>query len=522
MSKRQASCLQCGQQYDQIPDSVTASHIECPKCQGVVEIKIDAPSMEAKSLGEDKRVKERPSRATRVDRAAVKLTRKPTPVVPAAPRKAPPVAPVLPPKPVMKPRVPVAPPKPAPPATPAGPTPEDIAAKKKRAHEIIAKAREKKAKEITPPAEAPFVPPVPKKLSGAELIAELKKKQVGSKTVSRKPSDKGAAANTVAKVRGARPTQKKTTRRSSRRSEEAPKKSPVPMIAGLVLVVGILSGSAYVLTQSGDEEVLGDTASVAETGTSAPGTPIAAGPINLPPAAALLATAEPEGATDEPTPGTTAPVLEIVAAPLPPEIEEPPSPKKVAAPSAEFQVPSPGEAVATRGITDFDALDLTLVPLLSQWSGSSDDDWESVQSKLELFLDDSGVRSTRAGDKMVKMGRHAFPAIVNQMMQVDFSTREGNYTAGVLNDLITKIGQGTNYGWKSFQISTPGSEEFLKDALFNKKIAAKWQTLWVSKFATDDAQWEGFSKNKEETSAQQKEKKPAPIKEEAGEDLFDD
>ena len=512
MSKRQASCLQCGQNYDQIPDSVTATHIQCPKCQGVVEIKADAPPLNAKPLGNERPKRERPSRAQKVDRAAVKPEAKPAPVVPTTPRK---VAPVVPVKPVIQPPK-AAPPRPVAPRTPdkpvpAEPNPEEMMAKKKRAQEIIAKARAKKEQQTKTPAASPATPssaPAPaKKLSGAELIAQLKKKQT--------PAQAPAVKKTEPK--GTRPTRKNITRRSSRRSEETPKKSPMPMIAGLVLVVGVVGGSAYVLTRGDSpEETNGSNADVATAAPDTPETPVATGPVDLPPAATLLGTAKPEGAIEEQG------ELQVVAAPPPPEIEEEESPPPRKATSAEFQVPSAGEAVSTRGITDFDALDLAAVPALSRWSSSSDDDWESVQSKLELFLDDSGVRSTRAGDSLVKKGRHAFPAIVNQMMRLDYSTREGNYTAGMLNDLISKIGQGTNFGWKSLQTSTPGSEAFLTEALFNKKIAAKWQGLWVSKFSVDDAQWEGFSKNEKERRADLKEKKQVPVEQDDGEDLFDD
>jgi hypothetical protein len=185
-----------------------------------------------------------------------------------------------------------------------------------------------------------------------------------------------------------------------------------------------------------------------------------------------------------------------------------PAPKIAA--SAPFVVPEAGEPIITRGISDFQALDLTKAPPLSKWSGTSDEAWKNVQSKLVLFLDDQGVRSTRAGDKLIKDGRDAYPAIINEMLNLDYATKEGHYIGGMLNDLIVKIGAGKNYGWKGLAGLEEGSEEFLELALVNKKVVAAWQNRWVKQLAHNDSQWAGFITSTKARLAKEKAKSEQP------------
>jgi hypothetical protein len=223
--------------------------------------------------------------------------------------------------------------------------------------------------------------------------------------------------------------------------------------------------------------------------TGAAATPPSA-PSNAPPAAGGGA----PPAAVEPTPAAAQP--------------EPAAPSQPAAPAVDgdyvFVVPEPGQPIElVRGIVDPARIRLDQVPPLAKWHGSSDEQWKEVTDDLALYLENSGARSNRAGDRLIAAGRHAFPAIVNGMLKQDFTTIDGVKMAGSLNDLLTKIGKGTNYTWRTAELHPVGSAEWTEAVLLQKKVTITWQREWVNKFSINDAQWEGFVKKttskKEET-----------------------
>jgi hypothetical protein len=173
---------------------------------------------------------------------------------------------------------------------------------------------------------------------------------------------------------------------------------------------------------------------------------------------------------------------------------EPAKPIVVPASGADWTLPAAGEPIHTTGIIDFKLIRLDEVPPLEKWEGSSDEDWADIQEDLLLFLDDSGAQSNRAGKRLVEdYPRGAYPAIVNAMMKADFENEDGLYMLSALNDLIVRIGKNTNLGWDSTTGKEVGSEEWNKAVLYNKKVVAGWQRLWVDKYSVDDAAWESFA-----------------------------
>jgi len=168
-------------------------------------------------------------------------------------------------------------------------------------------------------------------------------------------------------------------------------------------------------------------------------------------------------------------------------------PSTPATPSAEFIPPAAGDTVSTRGITDFFELDLKQVPSLPKFRDTEDEMQTELLEDLEIFLEDGGAQSNRAGKRVVEGGRSSFPIILNAMLQLDYGTSDGNYTGGTLNQLLYQIGKSNiNVGWKETKLFDEGGEEFLEAALFNKKATVLWYNTWVSKLAENDAQWKGF------------------------------
>lgn len=455
----------------------------------------------------------RPASATPVDREVAK---KPTP--PDKPVFAPKKA--VPPKTAPKTAAPIkaeppkAPPKKAaPPAAAAAVDP----AKKAKAAAILAKAR---ARNQGAPGEAA---PAAKKPSGAELLAKLKAKKSGDEAEapvaaapagaraaaipSKAPAPRSAAGGSRRAAAATSANRSSSSRRRRDEDEEErgsrhrpAKKSNGNLVLTLVSVIGLAAmGGGYWWwsnnrpVEEGPEEASGASGQNQVSGQpTVDDAPLeAATPLDIP--------VPPEGAEGDPAANagaeTTDPGAGDPAAgtgdPDPGPAGDPPP--KAPKPSAAFTVPGPGEPVRTAGITDPVLITLDLVPPVERWSGCSDEDWTSTVEDLDYFLADSGVMSTRAGDRLIKNGRLAYPALVNQLMKLDYGKKEDLYNATLLNDLLEKIGKGKAFEWKRTGAIDVGTEEYRLAVLTNKMAVAGWQRQWVTSFLTDDAAWEKFS-----------------------------
>ena len=161
----------------------------------------------------------------------------------------------------------------------------------------------------------------------------------------------------------------------------------------------------------------------------------------------------------------------------------------------EWSPPEAGGTISTRGIADPTLLQLGEVPQLGKPDSVSDDTWAEVQEDLGLFLEDSGAMSNRAGRRLVDdYPFGAFPAIVNELLKSDYETSDGNRIAGSLNQLLSDIGKGTNYGWKRVEGEEPGSEAWNKAVVYNKAAVSAWYNKWVTSWSKNPAAWAAFTK----------------------------
>ena len=351
----------------------------------------------------------------------------------------------------------------------------------------------------------------PRTERGARILEELKARAASKETPSaeeapqeetsttppsRERRRRGSTREKSSSRRSGRRASKRGKRKGKEEGEEAPK-SKGGLIAAVAGVV-ILGGGAVWWFGFRDSGENGIKASDGET--------------------------SPPSVVEESVPEVEPPPFEVKAPSPPPEIEEealpgedtPPIPSapSIPRPSADFTPPGPGEVISYKGITDSSVLNLASVPLLPKWEGSTDEEWADIQADVALFAADEGVRSTRAGDRLVQTGRGAFPGIVNSMLRGEWNTKGAVRNQLSLNDLLAKMGKGTNLGWKSTELLDPGSPEFMEAALFDKKVAAQWHFFWVRKFSVDDAQWEGFASNEKERKKKAAEKAGAagPLK----------
>jgi hypothetical protein len=528
---RIGTCLQCGQRYGDIPDSLTATRVKCKTCGGVVEIPPLAAATPPPMAAPPAPVAPA-APAMQVTPAPIAMRKPPTAAVPTQPIFAPkapaaPVRPVVPPKPLAAPVQPVAPLKPAiapaaPKSAPAAPVKPIVAprpaaaapvqpaiaravpppaAPKPDAAAILAAARAKREALASPPAE--------KKPSAAEILAAAKAKRDAAAAPAPAPARPVAARSAPVRPSSARRAKDDDDEDDGRRARgyARPKSNKGPMILVAVLVVASAGagGLWWMVQQKAQKEAAAKEASAPGVVGAQPARPKAAvpdpdmtGSSSTPPSAPSNAPSAAGGgappAAVEPTPAAAQP--------------EPAAPSQPAAPAVDgefvFVVPEPGQPIEeVRGLVDPVRIRLDQVPPLAKWHGSSDEQWKEVTDDLALYLENSGARSNRAGDRLIAAGRHAFPAIVNAMMTQDYTTVDGVKMAGSLNDLLGKIGKGTNQGWRSAERHPIGSAEWTDAVLFQKKVTIRWQRQWVNLYRDKDDQWEGFVKKvtskKEET-----------------------
>jgi hypothetical protein len=590
MSTRTGTCKDCGQRYDDIPDSVTLTEVKCQVCSGTVVIpplatstpgpptdsapvesasspapaapasasagdKIPAApkpasaagGLSAKPLGQGQKKSNRPAAAAPIDRTVARpqedvkpLAKKTTGKAPSKPvfaGKATPAKPFRPVKKAVPKKAATSPVKPVSSATPTaaskasaaakGASPaaqapssnQGDAAKKAKAAEIIARAKAKRTQAASPAAKAP------QKASGADLIAQLKAKKMPAAAASNANAERSPSKVQSSSHQEPAEARKKNRRsrvereESSRRAREHANENNGWKVGVLSLVgLGLVAGAWYWMNSANNE----DTVLASDPNTEVSADPSApANSDSIPPAVgakALEFNAEPAAADSTPD---TQKAVEAdgskQSADAEPKTTDSPPPKPAAA-SAEFIPPAPGEAANTRGISDFFALDLSLIPEIPKWEQLSDEEYATIQEDLALFLDDQGARSNRAGYRLNDYGRGAYAVVVNALMDQDFSTKEGMYVSTTLNDLLYKIcNSNKNFGWEDTGAMQEGSEEFLSKALLNKKIAVMWQRYWyLQQFATNDSAWDkmcGLSKKAESEKA--------PV-ENSTDDLFDD
>jgi len=385
-----------------------------------------------------------------------------------------------------------------------------------------------KAKKADHGHDAPASDSGAKKEKAADLMAKLKAKKAGD-AAPQTPAPAAVGKGIPARKMPARP--KAASKRKGREDDGGErhhhhhhhaKKGP-PILMTLISVIalgGIGYGLWFFLVAAKDQpqEPTGTTAAAdpaaAETAgdtTPAGGAadPVAEDPSGEPGAgAAEPAAADPgtsEAGESQPAEATNGGEEAAAEAAAPPPAQEP------VGEDPEWAPPAAGEEIAWRGYRFPDSFKLELVPPLEQWSETDDETWAGYVEDAALYLADEGAQSTRAGKRLVEGTRDAYPAIVNAMLETDWSDHDSIGMCHSLNNLIVEIGQGTNFGWKDVEILEPGTPEYDEGLLFNKKVVIYWYNFWVSKFSIDDEQWDGFaSKHSAKKPGEEKKKEAAP------------
>lgn len=80
--------------------------------------------------------------------------------------------------------------------------------------------------------------------------------------------------------------------------------------------------------------------------------------------------------------------------------------------------------------------------------GTDASEWENIMDLARTMIDpDAGAAGNRAAIALEKIGKPAFPAIINVMLTLDYSTKDGNQAGDVCQRSLQNIANGRNVGW---------------------------------------------------------------------------
>ena len=80
--------------------------------------------------------------------------------------------------------------------------------------------------------------------------------------------------------------------------------------------------------------------------------------------------------------------------------------------------------------------------------GTDAAEWENIMDLARTMIDpDAGAAGNRAAIALEKIGKPAFPAIINVMLTLDYSTKDGNQAGDVCQRSLQNIANGRNVGW---------------------------------------------------------------------------
>lgn len=298
------------------------------------------------------------------------------------------------------------------------------------------------AKASTPKAAAPKARAAAASTGGAKEDKPTSKgaSRRGARGGSRRSAPKGSSRR-----RGEEVDEEEGEEKTGRRGR-AKKKSPMPLIATLGLLI-IGGGVAAYFAFSGSDEAEGDTdVAVIEPDTE-----------QTPEEPTEDATEEPQEAADE------APVEEVVETPK----EDKPKP------------------VSNRKEKDPMDVDLAALADFPATAGCSADEWTSLQEDAALLIDPlAGAAGGRAGKRLAKAGFSAVPAIINTMKGLDFGTDQGQKDGDLMQRKLSELHNGKNFEWK---YTTQPNDNY-----FNRRVTELWWKTW-DKYRGDEAGWLKFT-----------------------------
>ncbi|MEM9383166.1 MAG: hypothetical protein AAGB93_24670, partial [Planctomycetota bacterium] len=268
--------------------------------------------------------------------------------------------------------------------------------------------------------------------------------------------------------------------RRGRRERPQKKKSPVPMIAAAVVVIGGGIGG-YMAMTSGGTEAAGDGDATATDTQTADG---AAADGTTGTDAAATDAATDGAATDAEGAATDDAAAGEGAAAAAEETPEPPT------------APKPVENV-----------DLSALEPFGKPDGATDEEWAKLQEDAAMFFDiDAGAAAGRAQRRLEAAGKNAWPAILNEMIKLDPANPDDNQQ-GMLAQRALNAARGSDtsmaFDWRTPDDSATGTLSD-KNLRYNRKLIKKLYESWA-KVVEDPTHWERIDKTEAQEEAKKRE-----------------
>jgi hypothetical protein len=376
---------------------------------------------------------------------------------------------------------------------------------------------ERRAAESGAPPPAPAKPAPAAKPVAARPAPAGKPVSAGNPAPAAKPAGapkpSGTPSQPAARA-GAKPAGARPSTRASRASRaaggedggegggrrrparEPKKRSPVPMIATGVVVIGAAVGGFFYM-QGGDPPVeAGNGASAAnaagtgEAGESGDMT-VADGSSTDGASTAGDSSGAGEGSSSSDqgsNPSGSAPSSGA---------QTPPEPEPKATPPAERpegMLPSnrdlnswnviairktePGDPIEK--VNDPSRVDLSKLEPYGPPPGVDSSTWDALVADAKLMFDpDSGVQGTRAEKRLIEAGLNAWPAITNEMMKLDPRRPADNNAGKRADGALDKIRGGTTdqgFNWRMPTVSEGELER--KDLFYNLQLIVELHDVW--------------------------------------------
>ncbi len=325
--------------------------------------------------------------------------------------------------------------------------------KKRTGPSMMEQLRARQAEAAAEDAPAPPAKAAPKSpvKATAKPVQKPVAKAVPKAGVARKSAAGGGKSKARAGKKSGSGSKRRGASRGGKRVEKEKKKTPMGMLIGVGGIVILLGASLYLFK----DDLLGTEKKVdaAENTTASTDASADSAETTLPDAAVEST----DTAIDEAAVKPPADAEEDVAAEEPAAEEESTDPKDKYNPAK----------VDLASLADYGPSDST-----------SEEEWDEIQTRMIRAMNpDLGKGQTNEWMYLKANPRKSFPAIVNYLIHIDYSTKAGTEQGKWATRIIEDITKGSNYGWAEFEENIdkvgPGYFEW-----FNKTVAMKWHQNW--------------------------------------------
>ncbi len=124
-----------------------------------------------------------------------------------------------------------------------------------------------------------------------------------------------------------------------------------------------------------------------------------------------------------------------------------------------------------------------------QPSDCSAEDWAEIEKRAKKMVDlDSPAQGTRASLQLEQdYGKNALPALINELLKLDYTTQEGQETGDFIQRTASKISMGRNANWRYGFDTEPN-----KTIIQNRRTVNVWYGVWA-KVIEDPTYWDRFA-----------------------------